>query len=248
MRHRLVPGHHQAGRSETIDIGFAPIFLLSRDIRRVRQYLANVGIPFARQLGQQRVPDAIARKSYVAIRRVLAPFDSPRSQVLFDFGAADLEQRTNETLARNGKDPRQTGDARAPQQSEENGFGLIVERVASGHAIRHAVFDQACEESPPDLARCTFEISALKRKAVSRRDPRDKALVFLRCLPAPFVIHMCNSAKLGSEARREFAQNFEQADRVRSSGNSRDDAAPRREHGMVRYRPDHLIEHGLASL
>jgi hypothetical protein len=252
---------HQDRRGETIDIGFAPTFFLSRDIRGVCQYLANLGIPFARKLGQEQVPDAIARESQVAIRRVLAPFDSPRSQVSLDFGAADLEQRTNKTLPRNREDPRQTGDARTAQQAEENGFGLIVEGMASGDAIRRAILDQAREESPPDLASRIFEISALrhrlrfvpiKREAVSRGDSRDEALVFLRCLPAPFVVDMRDSAKRRTEARRQLAQNFEQADRIRPSGNSRDDAAAVREHGMARDRPDHLIEHsighGLASL
>jgi hypothetical protein len=164
---------HQDRRGKTIDIGFAPTFFLSRDIRRVRQYLANVGIPFARQLGQQRVPDAIARESWIAIRRVLAPFDSPRSQMSLDFSAADLKKRANETFPPRGfslaspklddrQDPGQTGDARAAQQAEENGFGLIVEGMASGDVIRHAFFDQAREESPPDLASCIFEISALR--------------------------------------------------------------------------------------
>jgi hypothetical protein len=248
---------HQDRTGEAIDIGFAPTFFLSCDIRRVRQYLANVGIPFACQLGQQRVPDAIARESWIAIRRVLAPFDSPRSQMSLDFSAADLEQRTNETLPRHGQDPRQTGDARAAQQAEENGFGLIVESMASGDVIRHALLDQAREESPPDLASYIFEISVLrrrlrfvpiKRETVSRSDLRNEALVFLRRLPAPLMIDMRDSDKRRSEAWRQFPQTFEQADRIRPSGNGSDDATPWSEHGMARNRREHLIEHGLASL
>src|SRR5579862_6871686 len=86
------------------------------------------------------MPDAIACKRQVAIRRILAPGLVELVKIGLDFGAGCFEHRPNDRPALGALEfwgnSCQTFRPCPAQKFGENCFSLVVERVCRGHRIQ----------------------------------------------------------------------------------------------------------------
>jgi hypothetical protein len=150
------------------------------------------------------VANAVAGELGVTVSGVFAPSNIALAKERLDFSVAHIDQRADQALGRDRMNAGESSEARAPQQAEENGLGLIVTSVAQGDAVGGAVANQAREKLAASPAGGLFQVivhgadlslGAIERQAYARGNGRDEGFVLVRRRPAQLVIEVDDSGR-----------------------------------------------------
>src|SRR5207245_8246572 len=113
----------------------------------------------ALELGQDLVPDAVARVLRIGVRAVLARLDLRVRADGERLGPTDGEERPHDVVAARAH-AGESGDPAPPREVEEHGLGLIVAGMARGDERRADVVGRTTEER---VAQVTGVVLALRR-------------------------------------------------------------------------------------
>src|SRR6185437_13453862 len=99
-----------------------------------------------RQNGQNAPPDVVATEGRIFIGSVLAPGDAAPGEPLPDGRAAETEQGPDQASFRLGPNSAEAGGSRTAEESEQHGFGLVIQRVAGRDTGADLISDRLGEE------------------------------------------------------------------------------------------------------
>jgi hypothetical protein len=91
------------------------------------------GVPVLAERRQELMTDSVSPEPKVGVRGIFAPLEAVRSQPFQEFVAARFDQgpdKGQSSMPGHGKDASQAGETGPSQETEEDGFGLIIESVS----------------------------------------------------------------------------------------------------------------------
>ena len=129
-------------------------------VRRATQRLAPAGVA---PLQQRRDPQAqkIARMRRVSVGFVVDPLQTVRLRVAHKLGARHFEQRPQQRLGAEPAERRHCArapDAGAPQEAQQDRFGLVVKMVRQ----RHGIGPHPCQCGATRIPRGSFQSLAAR--------------------------------------------------------------------------------------
>ncbi len=133
------PSQDELGR-DPVELALPPGLLVEGQLGHLGKMLAQARVP-PLQDRQQFVTDAVTGEGEVPIRRVFAPRLAQCLEVGFNIVAPGGKQRTQNAALRklhDGMDGRESLGPGTTQELGQNGLGLIVQGVGSGHRIHFA--------------------------------------------------------------------------------------------------------------
>ena len=98
--------------------GVEKFIFVACDFGHAGELFGQVAIPVARQGWQQVVPDPVASKAGLGIRRVDPPIEAMLAQIGHHVGSGYVQQRADQAFAGDGEDGGQSRGARATQKPE----------------------------------------------------------------------------------------------------------------------------------
>jgi hypothetical protein len=119
--------------------------VFARDRRLAAEYLNNPGREFLLQQRHETVPHTIPHEGEILVRFVVTKRNRVRRQPVADLRAVNLEQWPADEATLRADRSESPGPC-APDQLQEERFGLIVEGVAGGNHIGPGFHSRALEE------------------------------------------------------------------------------------------------------
>ena len=220
-----------------------------------REMAECVDPPAARSSsGRIRCRDPVARVVKVVVAFILDPLLALRRQIGSEVLVCDIKKRPDHS-ATPRIDPPQAGEAGASHQLEQEGFGLVIPRVANGHPIRADVGGHTLEEGVAEAPSRVLDGKGVRLRLDQniRGFDDDRQAKPLREMPAERLIPLSRRPESMIEMRqadhgelavlREIQQQPRQGHRVRSAGQPNQDArAGRRERIPADGAPNLLMD------
>ena len=142
-----------------------PVFLLVAVERAsVDEDAAESGVPFALDLGEEMVADAVAVEGGVEVGSVLAPGEAAGGEPGEQLFAIDVEERADDAVGGDWTDAGKPGGSGASQESEQDGFGLVGTGVAEGNAVEAELEAGTLEEGVAEAAGAFLEIAVARAR------------------------------------------------------------------------------------
>ena len=142
-----------------------PVFLVVAVERAsVDEDAAESGVPFALDLGEEMVADAVAVEGGVEVGSVLAPGEAAGGEPGEQLFAIDVEEGADDAVGGDWTDAGKPGGSGASQESEQDRFGLVGTGVAEGNAVEAELEAGTLEEGVAEAAGAFLEIAVARAR------------------------------------------------------------------------------------
>lgn len=135
-----------------------PEIFLVKDLRRAREHAGDARTELSFQHREDSTAESIPGIPEIAVGTIPPVRDPAARQIFLEIRSRELQQGPNHTVRTLRGDSREAGTSGTPEQSKEEGLGLVVPRVTGGDVSHARVPCESQELAVTSLARPFLEV------------------------------------------------------------------------------------------